>query len=78
MKKNLRVETPLKKYGVHHKYGLGYHPKTSCQVEISNNEIKAILQKIVATSRKDWVDKLNDALWAYRMTFKTPIDISPI
>ena len=68
-----KLETLLKKYGVYHKYGLGYHPQTSRQVEISNQEIKSILEKTFTQSRKDWVDKLDDALWAYRMAFKTPI-----
>jgi len=38
-----KLEVLLKKYGVHHKFGLGYHPQTSGQVEISNREIKVIL-----------------------------------
>ena len=53
-----KLEALLKKYGVHHKYGLGYHPQTSGQAEISNREIKSILEKTVARSRKDWADKL--------------------
>ena len=48
-----KLETLLKKYGVHHKYSLGYHPQTSGQVEISNREIKSILEKTVARSHKD-------------------------
>ena len=63
----------LKRYNVRHKHGLGYHPQTSGQVEISNQEIKVILEKTVARPRKDWADKLDDALWAYRTPFKTPI-----
>ncbi|KAL8145225.1 hypothetical protein AgCh_003427 [Apium graveolens] len=50
-----QFETLLKKYGVTHKIGLAYHPQTSGQVEVSNRQIKSILEKVVAKSRKDWL-----------------------
>jgi len=56
---------------------LRYYPQTSGQEEISNREIKVILEKMVARSRKDWLDKLHDALWVYRNSFKTPIGTTP-
>ena len=43
----------LSKYGVKHVMELAYHPQSNGQAEISNREIKNILEKIVNTSKKD-------------------------
>ncbi|XP_038885788.1 uncharacterized protein LOC120076080 [Benincasa hispida] len=63
----------LIKFNVSHRVATAYHPQTNGQVEISNREIKTILEKVVSTSRKDWSPKLDKALWAYRISIKTPI-----
>ncbi|KAF8095643.1 hypothetical protein N665_0328s0022 [Sinapis alba] len=51
--------------------------KTSGQVEVSNRQIKEILEKTVGSSRKDWSLKLDDALWSYRTAYKTPLGTTP-
>ena len=50
---------------------------TSGQVELSNRELKLILQNTVNRSRKNWSKKLDDALWAYRTAYKNPMGMSP-
>ncbi|GKB42915.1 reverse transcriptase domain-containing protein [Tanacetum coccineum] len=65
------------KYGVTHRLSTSYHPQTSRQVEVSNCGLKRILERTVGENRASWSDKLNDALWAFRTTFKTPIRCTP-
>ncbi|GJR50197.1 reverse transcriptase domain-containing protein [Tanacetum coccineum] len=52
------------KYGVIHRLSTAYHPQTS-------------LKRTVGENRASWSDKLDDALWAFRTAFKTPIRCTP-
>nr|GEY06599.1 reverse transcriptase domain-containing protein [Tanacetum cinerariifolium] len=65
------------KYGVTHRLATAYHPQTSGQVKVSNRGLKRILERAVGENRASWSNKLDDALWAFRTAFKTPIGCTP-
>nr|GEY50174.1 hypothetical protein [Tanacetum cinerariifolium] len=67
----------MSKYGVTHRLLTAYNPQTSGQVEVTNRGLKRILERTVGKNRALWSDKLDDALWAFRTAFKTPIGYTP-
>nr|GFB05633.1 reverse transcriptase domain-containing protein [Tanacetum cinerariifolium] len=67
----------MQKFGVTHRLATPCHPQTSGQVEVSNRGLKRILKRTVGENRASWSDKLDDALWAFRTAYKTPIGCTP-
>jgi len=62
---NAQLRKMLKHYNQKQKVTTPNHPQTNDQVEVSNRELKRILEKIVASSKRDW---------AYRKTLKHQLD----
>nr|GEY07963.1 hypothetical protein [Tanacetum cinerariifolium] len=74
---NYQFAKVMLKYEVPHRLSTAYHPQTSGQVEVSNRGLKRILERTVGENRASWFDKVDDALWAFRIAFKTPIGCTP-
>nr|GEW45011.1 hypothetical protein [Tanacetum cinerariifolium] len=49
----------------------------SGKVEVSNRGLKHILERTVGENRASWSEKLEDALWAFRTAYMTPIGCTP-
>ena len=58
------------KYGIRHCKSSPYHPQANGQVESTNKVLEAILTKTIHLHHKDWVDRLPEALSAYRITWR--------
>nr|GEV55804.1 hypothetical protein [Tanacetum cinerariifolium] len=74
---NYQIEKAMKRYRVVHRFSTAYHPQINGQVKNTNWAIKYILEKTIGNNRKDWSYKLDDALWAFRTAFKTPLETTP-
>ncbi|GKA98224.1 reverse transcriptase domain-containing protein [Tanacetum coccineum] len=74
---NKIMEKTMKRYGVNHRFSTSYHPQTSGQVKNTNRALKRILKKAVKDNLAIWSRKLEDALWAFRTTYKTPTGTIP-
>nr|GEY46595.1 reverse transcriptase domain-containing protein [Tanacetum cinerariifolium] len=67
----------MSKYGVTRRLATAYHPQTSGQVEVSNRGLKRILKRTMGENCASWSEKLDDALWAFRTAYKTPVGCTP-
>ncbi|GJW44877.1 reverse transcriptase domain-containing protein [Tanacetum coccineum] len=52
-------------------------PQNNIQTEVTNRAIKRILERSVGYNLKNWSEKLDDALWAFRTAYKTPTGCTP-
>ncbi|GJT68173.1 reverse transcriptase domain-containing protein [Tanacetum coccineum] len=69
---NKTMEKTMKRYGVNHHFSTSYHPQTSGHVENTNTALKRILENTVKDNPAIWSRKIDDALWAFRIAYKTP------
>ncbi|GJY40340.1 reverse transcriptase domain-containing protein [Tanacetum coccineum] len=74
---NKIMENTMKRCGVNHRFSTSYHPQTSGEVENTNKALKRILEKTVKDNPSIWSRKLDEALWAFRTTYKTPTGTTP-
>ncbi|CAL8084296.1 unnamed protein product [Prunus armeniaca] len=54
-----------------------YNAPANGLAEAFNKTLCNLLKKVVGRTKKDWHERINEALWAYRTTYRTPIQATP-
>jgi transposase InsO family protein len=67
----------IAKYKIQWNYSTGYYPQANGLIEAFNKTLGQILKKTVHKHHRDWHDRLYEALWAYRVTVRTPTQATP-
>jgi ribonuclease HI len=65
------------KYNIQWNFTTGYYPQANGMIEAFNKTLGKVLKKTVARNKKDWHDRMHEALWAYRVTVRTPTQATP-
>ena len=75
--KNQSMWKLIEKYKFRHGRSASYNPSANGQAEAFNKVLCKILKKMVSKNKRDWHDRLPEALWAYRTTIRTSTGCTP-
>ena len=71
------IEDLTKKYGIKHRVTSPYNSQENGQIKSTKKFLENILTKTVVSHRKDWAERLPEALWAYKTTWRNTTGYSP-
>ncbi|CAL2227840.1 unnamed protein product [Prunus armeniaca] len=54
-----------------------YNAPANGLAEAFNKTLCNLLKKVIGRTKKDWHERINEALWAYRTTYRTPTQATP-
>lgn len=65
------MQSLVQQYQIKHRKSIPYHPQANGLIESTNKVLEAIITKIVQLHHTDRTEKLLEALWAYRIAWRT-------
>ncbi|CAL8087446.1 unnamed protein product [Prunus armeniaca] len=65
------------KYKFQHSFSASYNPSSNGQAKAFNKILCNILKKMVSENKRDWHERLFEALWAYRTTICNSTGCTP-
>eukprot|EP00253_Pinus_taeda_P008782 PITA_08782 len=75
--RQFRIIEFCNKYKIILGHSTAYHPQGNGLAESSNKSLVNIIKKLLEINKKSWHKKLVNALWAYRVSQKKSIGMSP-
>ncbi|KAG9458357.1 hypothetical protein H6P81_002865 [Aristolochia fimbriata] len=75
--RNKTMDNFFEKFDIRQSTSTAYNPAANGLAEAFNKTLCKILKKAIAGNKKDWHERLGEALWAYRITFRTPTESTP-
>ena len=75
--KNIKVYRFIERYKIDWRYSSIYNPRANGLAEAFNKTLIKILKKSLSKNKREWDDKMIEALWAYRTTYKTATKATP-
>ncbi|KAM2252327.1 hypothetical protein FF2_006669 [Malus domestica] len=74
---NRLVDELCEKYKFKQHKSSMYHALANGLAEAFNKTLCNLLKKVIGRTKKDWHERIGEALWAYRMTYRTPTQATP-
>ncbi|KAG9442522.1 hypothetical protein H6P81_018376 [Aristolochia fimbriata] len=75
--RNKVMDRFCEKFRIQQRTSSAYNPTSNGLAEAFNKMLCKILKKTIGANKKSWDEKLGEALWAYRMSFRTPTQSTP-
>jgi transposase InsO family protein len=71
------IQSVMQQFKIKHRFATPYHSQANGQVESTEKVLEAILTKTVQQNHKDWVDRLLEALWTHKITWRRTTGFNP-
>ncbi|KAL0286527.1 UNVERIFIED_CONTAM: hypothetical protein Scaly_2790700 [Sesamum calycinum] len=74
---NSFIDKLCQKFGFKQRNSSMYYAAANGLAEAFNKTLCNLLKKVVAKSKRDWHERIGEALWAYMTTVRTPTQATP-
>ena len=71
------VDTLMADFGIQFLHSTPYYAQANGQAEASNKIIIDVIKRMLADNARDWHNELDNTLWAYRTSKRSPTGTTP-